>query len=82
MTSYMVLSLDTEGKWTELTPVVTHSAREAVQKAYMKQPHDCVAIVAVPARSWKPTPIRTETTTRVVLGDEPQPEPVQEKDPV
>ena len=77
MTSYVVLSQggrDGDAElWRELDTVSARSASEAVHKVYMAKPHDCAAIVAVPARSWKPTPIRTETTTRVVLGDEPEP---------
>ena len=67
MTSYVVLTLNDQAQWKELATVDAHSSKEALHKAYMAEPHDCRSIVAVPARSWQPQKIRTETKTRVVL---------------
>lgn len=63
-----------EHMWKEWHTIEAHSASAAIRNAYLKAPaEDVLAVVAVPERSWKPTAIRTETTTRVVLGDAEKP---------
>jgi hypothetical protein len=85
MTKFQILArFDDEDKgWFERGIEEAHNAEAAVKASYMKNSKGRIlAMVAVPARSWKPTPIRTETVTKVVLGDEPQPEresPMREK---
>jgi hypothetical protein len=64
---------DGDGGWSEHGTEEAHNAEVAVRSNYLKNVADSsqvLAMVAVPARSWKPTPIRTETVTRVVLGDD------------
>lgn len=69
MTRYVVLQQDDSGFWSEITEIEAHTADQAATNAYMKNPVNVRAIVAVPKRSWRPTPIRTEVKTKVVLGE-------------
>jgi len=55
--------------WNEHSEQEAHNADAAIRAAYMKSSDRVLAMVAIPARSWKPTPIRIETVTKVVLGD-------------
>jgi hypothetical protein len=60
--------------WHEWREEEASGAAAAIRKAYMRgDTQDVLAVVAVPARSWKPTPVRTETVSRVVLGEAPEP---------
>lgn len=54
--------------WQEHSEQEAHSAEAAIKAAYMKSSDQVLAMVAVPARSWRPQTIRTETVKRVVLG--------------
>lgn len=72
MTKFIVLTKADGGCWTETGHEDAYSAQQAAKTAYLKNPKNVVAIVAVPERSWRPTPIRVEQVTKVVLGDEPK----------
>jgi hypothetical protein len=75
MTKYVVLVKKQAGFFEEFAVEEAGNAEQAARTAYMKNTPDSqvVAIVAVPERSWKPTPVRTETVSRVVLGEAPDP---------
>jgi hypothetical protein len=70
-TTYIVLrrSQPTENDWKLDSTVEATSADAAIRKA---NPKDGL-YVAVPARSWRPVTVRTETTTTIRL-DTPTPE--------
>jgi hypothetical protein len=73
-TTYIVLrAIDgPEGDWLEYAKRDASSADAAIRKALETHPADG-RFVAVPARSWKPVTVRTETTTTIRL-DTPAPE--------
>jgi hypothetical protein len=75
VTRFQILYKDADKPdwWIERGTEDAHSAKAAVRQAYLKKPSSIAVMVAVPARSWKPTPIRTETVTKVVLGERPPP---------
>jgi hypothetical protein len=74
-TTYIVLRRDEDGggiavdRWQTDATVEASSAEAAIRKA---MPKDGL-YVAVPARSWRPVTVRTETTTTIRL-DTPTPE--------
>jgi hypothetical protein len=74
-TTYIVLRRDDDGggiavdRWQTDSRVEAVSAEAAIRKAEPK----AGTYVAVPARSWKPVTVRTETTTTIRL-DTPTPE--------
>lgn len=76
MTKFQILATSADpGPWTPYGVVEAHSAKQAMTNWYMRHtPPDVVAVVAVPVRSWNPQKIRTETQTKVVLGE---PAPVE-----
>jgi hypothetical protein len=76
VTRYQLLCrLNGNGGWQIWRVEEAHSAEAAISKAYLRESKQAiVAAVAVPAKSWKPQAIRTETVTKVHLG-----EPVVEK---
>jgi len=73
VTKYRLLasSIDEETKtWKDWGTIDAESAQSAVRAGYMRNPDGAVKqLVAVPERSWKPTMIRTESVTRVVIGE-------------
>lgn len=70
MTRFQILAKTESAGWTERGTEEAHNAEAAVKASYMKNSSGGVTkMVAVPARSWKPQTIRTETTQRVILGD-------------
>jgi hypothetical protein len=82
VTSYLVLTTSTAGEktpWLERDIVEASSAEAAMRNWYMRQtPQEVVAIVAVPARSWKPMPVKVETRQRIVLGGAEKPQEATE----
>ena len=82
VTKYQILAREGDTvNWTIQDEVEAANVDAAIRDWYMRYtPVNVTAVVAVPSRSWKPTPIRTETKTRVVLGDEPEAEPAQPQD--
>ena len=71
MTKFIVLAQEGDNAWFESGHEEAHNRSEAVKKAYLRSPQPKVTdMVAVPQRSWSPQKIRTETVTKVVLGDE------------
>jgi hypothetical protein len=78
VTSFVLLTRqDSSKQWTEAGILEAHSAAQAMRDGYLRLPNksNVVAVVAVPVRSFRPTPIRTETVTKVVLGDDSGPPP-------
>lgn len=74
MTRFVILRAGKGTGWYEAGLQEAPNAEAAVKAAYLKKPDaETVAMVAVPARSWKPTSIRTETVQKVVLGGQPEP---------
>jgi hypothetical protein len=73
---YLVLqSIDPNatGDWREYARREANSGEQAIRQVLAQHPVDKGAFVAVPARSWKPVTVRTETTT-VIRLDTPTPE--------
>lgn len=76
MTSYKVLrhskDAETEGSWTEAGEAEAVSADAAIQAVAAKlspsASFDGDQYVAVPARSWNPATVQTETNPRVKLS--------------
>lgn len=70
MTRFQILAKTESGGWTERGTEEAYNAEAAVKASYMKNSSGGVTqMVAVPARSWRPTQIRTETQTKVILGE-------------
>lgn len=70
MTKFQILCRTNKHGWATNGAEMAHNAEAAVKASYMKRPDpEILEMVAIPFRSWKPTPIRTETVTKVVLGD-------------
>ena len=73
-TTYVILSKIGVNTWDVVGGIQATGARQALQ-AYVEgieeKPKDGTVLVAVASRSWKPVPvgIRTETITRVVIGE-------------
>lgn len=78
MTKFVVLARQRSPRdegwlgWLTHSEQEAHNAEAAIRAAYMKDSEGVLEMVAIPARSWKPQPIRTETSTRVVLGSTEQ----------
>lgn len=74
MTKFKILFRDGSGYWNEHDEREAHTAEQAVKASYLKKPDGAIVeMVAIPMRSWKPTPIRTETVQKVVLGGDDEP---------
>lgn len=79
LTAYVVLLQDetTDGQFDKVADnVQAHSSDHAIrvyaeQAIAKKQLANGTVLVAVPARSWKPTPITVATTTTIKLGGAP-----------
>lgn len=58
-----------EGSWSQIGPDVVNatSAEAAIRTVVIARELDGV-YVAVPARSWNPTPVKVETTKTVKVG--------------
>jgi hypothetical protein len=82
VTSYLVLTRNKDhdgAEWTERDIVEASSEEAAKRNWYMRHtPQEVVAIVAVPARSWKPQPVRVESKPRIVLGGPEKPQEATE----
>ncbi len=65
MTAYVVLSQDSEVRWSVIAEVDARSAEDAIRKSASSTDTVCVA---VPLRSWKPLTVQIKTQTRMVLG--------------
>ena len=74
-TTYVILIKTGTTAWEILANALhARSTREALQtyvETLAEKPKDGTVLVAVASRSWKPVPvgIRTETITRVVIGE-------------
>ena len=74
-TTYVILADQGDGVWEVVHPAMpARSTREALQtyvEGLKEKPEYGTVLVAVASRSWKPVPvgIRTETITRVVIGE-------------
>ncbi len=62
MTEYLVLAKPVDDTWVEVAHVNATSAEQAIRKAETEG-----VLVAVPARSWKPVRVTTETRTVLKL---------------
>jgi len=73
VTKYRLLAANIDDhikSWRDWGTIEATSAEAAIRNAYMKNPDtDVKALVAVPERSWKPTLIRTENVTRLIIGE-------------
>jgi len=71
-TSYVILEqivvADVAGGWKELGIVTARSADAAIRTHLGDGKHD-TTVVAIPARSWKPVRVRTQTVTRLTFED-------------
>lgn len=68
-TTYIVLHLDGDGAWRTYDENVKAGSSEAAVRTAIKDAPPLVKTqyVAIPARSWKPVTVRTETRTIVHL---------------
>jgi hypothetical protein len=65
-TEYVILSRDEPaGSWKEQTKVKAQSSTSAIRKWIDGAPDPSGTYIAVPARSWHPVTVETETQTRV-----------------
>lgn len=81
VTTFQILCRTKEG-WKTNGIEEAHNAEAAVKASYLKRPDPAILeMVAVPGRSWKPTKIRTETVTKIVLGEQPEPSVEQKPEP-
>lgn len=65
MTKYLILTRNLGGDWTAYETFEAHSAGQAVKLAAEQEGDG--TYVAIPAKSFKPVTVRTETVTRVHL---------------
>lgn len=69
LTTYLVLGKDAARDiWVPVKTYDARSAREAIFAAAKEQKTETGTYVAVPARSWQPLTVKTETQTKLVLS--------------
>jgi hypothetical protein len=74
-TNYVILRLVSggaekvgiDGSWDRVDGVEAHSAEAAI-RTHVAQAKTTGTFVAIPERSWKPTPVTVETQTVVKVG--------------
>lgn len=72
-TLYIILRRDSDTVWREDGPHQSaHSAEQAIRQAAELRAENDIDVagdyVAVPLRSWKPTPVSAEVQTTIKLG--------------
>lgn len=65
-TDYLILTKEA-GFWTEGPTIAARSAKAAIRTYLAEQKATEGTFAAVPARSWQPVTVKTETTTRLTL---------------
>lgn len=73
MTRYLVLRNGPADSWKSEATIEARTAEEAIRRAITPKPDTETGephgtFVAVPARSWKPVKVKTETKTRITFS--------------